>query len=191
MSTRTLCFPTPSCLYVVLSEMAGMTAPVLGSGSDPTWMARVPKPSSASLSRFFGPSSWVGRLTGDPRAIGDMMILCGDLGGVELLEGISSWLNPFYICRCWLTLLTEEMKARKDDAFAFHTADRSARDRMSRCGSPAQLTQADTPSLILLLCCAVLGFPHCRMTHTRNNLLLLLKTLNGLSRSAFLALYRC
>jgi hypothetical protein len=97
ISSRTLCFPTPSCLYVVLREMAGITAPVLGSGSDPTWMARVPKPSSVSLSRFFGPSSWLGRLTGDPSAIGDMVILCGDVGDVELLDCISSWLQSFYM----------------------------------------------------------------------------------------------
>ena len=47
---RTLWFPTPCCLYVVLSEIAGMTAPVSGLGSEPTWMARVPNPSSDACS---------------------------------------------------------------------------------------------------------------------------------------------
>lgn len=34
-----------SCLNVVESEMGGMTAPVSELGSDPAWIARVPKPS--------------------------------------------------------------------------------------------------------------------------------------------------
>ena len=31
-------------MKVVLSDIGGITAPVTGSGSDPTWMRRVPKP---------------------------------------------------------------------------------------------------------------------------------------------------
>lgn len=49
---RTLWLPIPSCLYVVLSEIEGITAPVSLSGSDPTWTARVPKPSRCG---FFTP----------------------------------------------------------------------------------------------------------------------------------------
>lgn len=40
------------CWYVVLSEMGGMTAPVAGSGSDPTWTARVLNPSGCLTCPF-------------------------------------------------------------------------------------------------------------------------------------------
>ena len=40
----TLWTPIASCLYVVLSEIAGMTAPVSGLASEPTWIALVAKP---------------------------------------------------------------------------------------------------------------------------------------------------
>ena len=38
-----------SCLYVVLREIGGITAPVSRFGSEPTWMTRVPKPSTLFL----------------------------------------------------------------------------------------------------------------------------------------------
>jgi hypothetical protein len=58
---QTLCTPTASCLYVVLSDMGGITAPVTGSGSEPMCMARVEKPKSGSdegFEWFLSPFAW-------------------------------------------------------------------------------------------------------------------------------------
>ena len=49
MNERTLWTPMASCLYVVLNEMGGITAPVSGLGSEPTWMTLVPNPSTRFL----------------------------------------------------------------------------------------------------------------------------------------------
>src|ERR1700679_1214183 len=48
----TLCTPIALCLYVVLRDMGGITAPVSSFASEPTCTARVPKPSIC----FFNPS---------------------------------------------------------------------------------------------------------------------------------------
>ena len=108
-----------------------MTAPVLGSGSDPTWMARVPKPSSASWSSFLGASRWVGRLRGDPSAIG-AMVFCADQGGMEwwmVFRHTCAQASFLYGGVGWDLLTVPLMKARKDDAFASYFCQFFARDR--------------------------------------------------------------
>jgi hypothetical protein len=76
------------CLYVVLSEIGGITAPVSSFGSDPTWIARVPNPWTGCFL-----TTWPLPFTGLMRAIEGDIVYAPDAD--EGWEGKGSKLREY------------------------------------------------------------------------------------------------